>query len=321
LNHVLGLLAATILATAASGIGATMGYILFHRSDTPILSIWQHWFASDALGIVAFAPMLIGTAAALRNPPAQSEVAEGAVALTLLGMMSALTVVLPSGPWSAALPLALVFPLLLWLAARCSPVFSAAAAFIVAVAIVSTMTFGIGFFGDTMLPLDNRIFAAGAGIVAVSLCALVLAALFAERRQYERALEKSEERMRLAVAASRMGMFDWDMRTGASSWSDEWCRMLGYQVGEIEPSQAAWLARIHPDDREKAFSEHKSNTAQPKDINSEYRIIRGDGDIRWIRTHGRFLSEGGRPVRLIGLKQDVTEARQQFETQRVLVAE
>jgi PAS domain S-box-containing protein len=135
------------------------------------------------------------------------------------------------------------------------------------------------------------------------------------------ALRESEERLRLAVTASRMGMFDWDMRTKTFLWSDEWYRMLGYQVGEVEPSQDAWLARVHPDDRERAAFSHENTRLHPKEFSSEYRIIRGDGDVRWIRTHGRYLFENGKPVRLIGLKEDVTEGRRQIDTQRVLVAE
>ena len=137
----------------------------------------------------------------------------------------------------------------------------------------------------------------------------------------QRSLRESEERLRLAVTAGRMGMFDWDIRTGAFLWSDEWYRMLGYEVGEVEPSQDAWLARVHPDDREKAYFSQQSTRQAPKEFSSEYRIVRSDGDVRWIRTLGRFLFENGKPVRLLGLKQDVTEAHRQIETQRVLVGE
>ena len=144
---------------------------------------------------------------------------------------------------------------------------------------------------------------------------------FIARIRSAQALRESEERLRLAVTASRMGPFDWDIRTGAFLWSDEWFRMLGYEVNEVEPSRAAWMDRIHPDDREKAFAAHERTERQPQHFSSEYRIVRPDGEIRWIRTHGRYLYDDGKAVRLIGLKQDITEARQQIETQRVLVAE
>ena len=321
LSHVLGIVAAAIAAAAASGVLGTVGYLLFHPSTAPILTIWRDWFASDALGIVTVAPLVIGFAAAQRHPPAPAELVEGLVALALLTGVSSIVIGQALGPWTSDVALALSFPLLLWVGARCHPVFAAAALFIASASIVLTTTFGIGVFGDTALPEPDRIHAARAGMLTIALCALVLAALFAERRRHEAALGHSEERLRLAVAASRMGMFDWDMKTGAFSWSEEWCRMLGYEVGEVEPSKAAWLARIHPDDRERAVASHDRTTRLPQEFNSDYRIVRRDGDVRWIRTHGRFLFEAGKPIRLIGLKQDVTEARHQLDTQRVLVAE
>src|SRR2546429_2344348 len=81
LRHVLGLLGAAIIATAVSGIGGTLGFILFHDAAGSIFVTWQNWFASDALGIVTIAPLVIGLSSAIREPPARSETLEGLVAL------------------------------------------------------------------------------------------------------------------------------------------------------------------------------------------------------------------------------------------------
>ena len=86
---------------------------------------------------------------------------------------------------------ALLFPLLLWLGARCRPVFSAAAAFIVAITIVWTTTFSIGMFDERNFPIAERAPVAQAAILAVSLCAIVLASLFSERRASEERLTRS----------------------------------------------------------------------------------------------------------------------------------
>jgi len=132
LSNVLGLLAAAIVGTAISGIGGTAGFKYLQNSTAPILTTWQHWFASDALGIVTVAPLLIGLAAAMREPPPRGELIEGTLALLVLAMMSGLVIFLPRVPWATVVPIALLFPVLLWLSARCRPVFAAAAAFIVA---------------------------------------------------------------------------------------------------------------------------------------------------------------------------------------------
>ncbi|HEY6256785.1 MAG TPA: ATP-binding protein [Xanthobacteraceae bacterium] len=191
LRNVLGLLAAAIVGAAVSGIGGTMGFVVLQSSTAPVLTTWQHWFASDGLGIVTVAPLLIGLAAAARDPPPRNELIEGSVALAALTVMSGLVIFLPQEPWGTVVPVALLFPLLLWLAARCRPVFSGAAAFIVALTIVWTTTFEIGHFGDPGLPIDDRILSAQAGILAVSLCAYVLASLFAERSESEARLVRS----------------------------------------------------------------------------------------------------------------------------------
>ena len=209
LRHVLGLLAAAIAATAVSGIGGTLGYVFFHSSTAPVLTIWHHWFTSDALGIITVAPLLVGLGSAMRDPPPRSEVVEGVAALVMLTTVSGLVIYLPREAWSIVVPIALIFPLLLWLAARCRPVFCAAAAFIVALTIVWTTTFEIGIFSDVGFPITERILVAQAGILAVSLCSFVLAALFSERRQHEVELKASEARapeLRLLYETAPIGL-------------------------------------------------------------------------------------------------------------------
>src|SRR5258706_10513102 len=119
-----GLLAAAVVATAASGIGGTVAYKLFHSPTTPLWTTWEHWFSSDAVGIITVAPLVIGLAKALREPPPRNEIIEGVVALVVLAVINAIIVFLPPEPWGTVLPSALIFPILLWLAARCQPVFA-----------------------------------------------------------------------------------------------------------------------------------------------------------------------------------------------------
>jgi PAS domain S-box-containing protein len=149
--------------------------------------------------------------------------------------------------------------------------------------------------------------------------ALADAAELLRERSTER--DVALERLHLAVTASLMGVFDWTLRTDTFLWSGECYRMLGYKIGEVEPSHAVWMARIHPDDREAAEAAETRARLEHKEFINEYRIIRRDGSVRWVLARGRFLYDADKPVRMIGLTQDITEARQQIETQRVLVAE
>jgi signal transduction histidine kinase len=195
LQQVLGLVAAAIVSTILSGIGGAVAFKLFHSPTVSMFTSWRHWFASDAVGIIAVAPLVIGLAAAARDPPPRRELVEGATALLMLSAMTGIIISLPNMPWQTLVPGALLFPMLLWVAARCRPVFAAAGAFIVSLTVVWATIFGIGHFGDPGLPLDDRILQAQAVILVVTLGAFVLAALFSERRQHETVLMNSEARL------------------------------------------------------------------------------------------------------------------------------
>jgi signal transduction histidine kinase len=196
LRNVLGLAAAAIIGAAVSGIGGAVAYKLFHSTTTSMLTTWQHWFASDGLGIITVAPLLIELASAWRDRPSLSELAEGALAVAALALVSGLGIFLHSELLATVGPVAVLFAPLLWLAARCQPVFAAAAALIVSLSIVWTTTFGIGYFGNPGLSMAERVLAAQFSILLVTLGASVLAALFAEirdkRKLAEAALHASE---------------------------------------------------------------------------------------------------------------------------------
>jgi signal transduction histidine kinase len=183
LRKVLGLITAAIVGTAAAAIGGTVGIVLIEGSTAPALTIWYHWMTSNVTGIVALAPLMIGFVSVVRDPTPRIEILESVLALVALTALSGFIIFLPGEPWVIVAFAALMFPLLLWLAARCRPVFSAAAVFIVALAIVWTTTFSFGMFKT--FPVAERILAAQAAILVVSLCAIVLASLFSERRESE----------------------------------------------------------------------------------------------------------------------------------------
>ncbi len=185
LRPVLCLLAAAVAGPTVAGIGWTVAYRLFHTSTVPMLTTWQHWFGSDITGVVTVAPVVIWIASAVRQPPPRSELIEGTAALVALAVMTGIIFSLPQEVWETVMPVAWLFPILLWLAARCRPIFAAAGAFMVSLTVVSTTIFGIGHFGKIGLPIGERILQAQTAILVVAIFALVLAALFAERRANE----------------------------------------------------------------------------------------------------------------------------------------
>ena len=187
--QVLGFLIASATGAMVGATGATVAVGLIQSTASPFI-VWRVWFASCLLGIVTVAPLLVGIVDALRHLPSRRELVEGAAGVVMLAALAAFVTSLPQGPWSTALPVAVIFPVLLWIAVRCRPVFAAAAWFVVASAVIWSITFRIGHFGDTSIPLADRILAAQTVVLVGALLTLVLAALFADRRRSEVVLNR-----------------------------------------------------------------------------------------------------------------------------------
>ena len=200
------------------------------------------------------------------------------------------------------MPIALLFPILLWIAARCRPVFAAAAAFIVTLAIVWTTTIGIGYFGDPGLPAADRVLAARAGILAVALCAYVVAALFAERRHQEAALAESEARLQEALTAGAVTTFVWDAATGSTQRSDNAAQILGFDPRQPFTA-SSFLLRVHPDDREHLEAMVRSVGPQRPAYTAAFRFRHPDGREVWLEetATGEF-DDVGRLMASLGLQ-------------------
>src|SRR5215468_12658939 len=214
LRNVLVLLVVSVVATAVSGIGGTVAFALFDSPIASIWIIWQRWLASGAIGMIAVAPLVIGLVKSLREPLPRDEAREGVGALVVLAVMTVIMGSLPPEPWEPVATVAVLFPILLWITSRCQPVFAAAAAFIVSLAIMWTIAFGIGHFGHAVVPVSDRVVRAQAAILGFSLCAYVLAALFAERRQHVRMLKEGQALLQEALAAGAVMVFECDFLSG-----------------------------------------------------------------------------------------------------------
>ncbi|MEL5878978.1 PAS domain S-box protein [Cereibacter sphaeroides] len=138
-----------------------------------------------------------------------------------------------------------------------------------------------------------------------------------ERREAVERMTRSEERLQLALDVGRLGTWDWDIRQGALLWSEEHYRMQGYAPGEVEPSYEAWLARVHPEDRAAAEAELLAAHEKGSEYAATFRSLHPDGRVVWLRALGRFYPDAaGRPSRMIGIMEDITEARRADEALR-----
>src|SRR5262249_54913251 len=128
LRRVVGFIAATCVAMAASAVGGATAMTHFHTA-APFWEAWSTWFLSGALGILVVAPLMIALAQAWREQPTEGNVGEGLVALVLLAVVTLLVVDCPSSSWMSFCLGPFVLPPLLWLAARCQPALAIAGTF------------------------------------------------------------------------------------------------------------------------------------------------------------------------------------------------
>ncbi|HWP16237.1 MAG TPA: ATP-binding protein [Xanthobacteraceae bacterium] len=305
--RVFGLVAAAVVATALSGTVATLGYVVFYASPAPVLTIYRAWFISDAIGIVIIAPLFIGFCSALRDPPPPREALEGMFALACVAALAVLILRLPSEAWAVEVIIALFFPLSLWLAARCQPAFAAAAVSVVAITVVWSTTYGVGVFGNPALPLRERVLTAQAMILATTLGALILAALFAERRRHEAIVVENEARLEGALRIGNVMAFDWNVGENTTRRSENSAQMLGYDPAQPF-SSPLFLERIHPDDLERVNAYLHDVSPENPSFVVAFRYLRPDGREMWLEATARAEFDArGRVVEVRGLNRDVTE--------------
>jgi len=120
----------------------------------------------------------------------------------------------------------------------------------------------------------------------------------------------TEERMRFALEAARVGTWEADLLTGASTWSDVLEALHGMPAGTFGRTLDAFTDAIHPDDRQAVRDAIEHATRAHTDSNILYRTRWPDGTVHWIRGTGRtFYGDDGTPLRTAGVGFDVTEVR------------
>jgi|GEM_PF-922941 len=130
-----------------------------------------------------------------------------------------------------------------------------------------------------------------------------------ERKRAENALRASDERLNLALAASRMGVWEWDIQTHTAFWSQECYDILG--IKGFDGTLESFRNSLHPDDVADVTAAAIRSLSEFTDYSIEFRIAPSDDEVRWLRSLGRATyDEEGNPLRLTGTVQDITERKQ-----------
>ena len=136
-----------------------------------------------------------------------------------------------------------------------------------------------------------------------------------EQQQASNALRRAEERTRFALEAARAGVFEQDLSTGRVTWSETMRVVQGFASEEFAGTLEGFLAQIHPADRQRVTDAVREAAATPRDFRLEFRTLWPDGTTHWVESFGRVMTDAaGRPVRVIGVAQDVS-TRKQLEDQ------
>lgn len=134
-----------------------------------------------------------------------------------------------------------------------------------------------------------------------------------ERRRIEARLKISDERLRLALDSTQIGIFEWSVPAGHVYYSPGLWAMLGYDHERMPSTAEAWQTLIHPDDLtvyERRLEAQLSGAVSF--IEPEYRVRTKGGDWRWVYSRSKSVAHGvdGRPLRIVGSVQDITARRE-----------
>jgi PAS domain S-box-containing protein len=139
------------------------------------------------------------------------------------------------------------------------------------------------------------------------------------RKLAEEALRQSEERLRLALMAANQGLYDLNIQTGEAKTNREYALMLGYDPEEFVETNAEWIERLHPDEREKVASVYQAYIrGEIPEYRVEFRQRTKSGDWKWILSLGKIVEwdAEGNPLRMLGTHTDITARKQAEEALR-----
>lgn len=125
--------------------------------------------------------------------------------------------------------------------------------------------------------------------------------------------QMSEAQVQLALKASGVGMWDWNLITDELIWTDQKRALFGLSP-EIPISDARFLEALHPDDRERTRQRNMQAIAEKKEYNKDYRTIWPDGSVHWLTDRAQVIcNEAGQPTHIVGATLDITERKHKEE--------
>ncbi len=274
---------------------------------------WLWWATSGGIGNLLVTPFVMSWASWIRTGPgkwSRRRALEGTALLVLLAPLNvaAFGLLGRSELFLLLLPYS-TFPFQLWAALRVGIRGVTSATIVLAAIAVAFAAQGrVTSIHETHLA---TVIVVQLYIAIMAIPTLFLAAVVAERRRTAETLRESEGRLRQAAEAGKVGLWEWDLRTGRVYFSSEWKRQIGYGEQEVTDSFDEFQSRIHPDDAEATLRKLRAFAAGPdSEFRDEFRLRHRDGEYRWILTRAASVHGGrGEPQRILGAHVDITERK------------
>lgn len=148
-------------------------------------------------------------------------------------------------------------------------------------------------------------------LITTALLFLILTRFITKIKRTQQQLRESEERLKLATSAADIGVWDRDILNDQLIWNEWMYSIYGISPDESDGTYQVWQKRVHPDDLQAASTAVIEAEQGKKEFNTEFRIIRPDGEIRYIRAFGKVIrADNGTPIRMIGINYDITDRKQ-----------
>jgi len=300
-------LAAALFASTVPAIPAAwLTDLPWLSGQAPAQDLAWAMFLSDFFGIIIIAPIIIAFPSLLGTLRRPWLLAESLLALSAAVAGGTLVFMFPPAQLTSVVPPAVVmFPLLLWLAARTPPFFCALGAFLVAVVVVAAAMNGVGRFAHFGGEESVRLMSAKLSLFTASCATLSMSAMFTKAKNVAEALRSSEQRLQLALDAGQMFAFDHDTLTGVVRRSGDLISKLGLKslgskeeyVNALLPADWAAYSRIMA----------SLSPEDPQAI-SQLRVAARDGSIVIVEFRWEAEFDAARRlVRVRGVCVDVTE--------------
>jgi two-component system, LuxR family, sensor kinase FixL len=271
-------------------------------------SYWQVWrirFTSNILATLTLVPLIVTWSAegiAWLGKIRRARFLEAS--LLFLALLSVNTIVFYKlGPATELLYLPL--PFLIWAAVRFGS--RGASAAICTLTFLAIWSAGHGYGPFSTRSAEENALSIQMFLIVMSIPLLLLAGVIEERRKDAMTLRRRDERITLAAESANLAFWSINFETKESWMSDKGRAIFNFGPDE-QLSRELFLSRVHPEDRDGVDEAIERARAESHTFEIEYRLLRPDGETRWLISRGRYVSnDHGGVHELIGVAIDITE--------------